>query len=311
MLNEIYGENGWSLNVGTESDPFAQEEKVFAEISVWNKDTNSFITRKDYGEDAAHSIKALASDAIKRAGFRFGIGQALYTGPKRIFVSRERVNWIPGSDKTPPYCNDDFVVDEITYTEDDKRIKTLVISDLSVNKPHGEVVFAWDAETEETETTKRLSAFHDMKDKLPSPTRESNPAAPEKTVRKTTSSTTPATITKKIDKVESVNAVSAPIIKVPEDSKETASTVKPVVPKPMMGLERPTISGPEGALNTLANCGNKKGAPLKDHRPVELAFLFGDENTSEDVKSAIKQIAAATPAVKDACIKRGYGSIVA
>lgn len=294
-LNTLHGPLGWDLNVGLEQSALANDPKVYAEIKVYDPETNHWVCRKDYGEDMAGSIKALASDAVKRAAFRFGIGAALYTGPKKIFVPNERINLRPGTDGGQK-CFDTFVVDEITYSDDGKRICTLTISDEQTNQ----VVFHWEAEQEDKKREERLKKFHDAKS-------STTAAATTSPARKTTTKrTTTATPSPKKEGVSIPTVVSSDPV-TPVTAKPEVKTAAPI---PATTLAMPPLNGPKEALATIADAGNKKGEPLSSHRPVELAFLFGADS-SDEVKNAIKQIAAATPSVKAACIKRGYGDIVA
>jgi len=67
---------------------------VCCSISVYDKETNQWITREDVGvESFTEKEKGSYSDSFKRAGFRFGIGIELYNTPF-IFVK-----WDMESDK--------------------------------------------------------------------------------------------------------------------------------------------------------------------------------------------------------------------
>ena len=79
-------------------------------------------------DEEGNQKKGEASDAFKRAGFRWGIGRELYTSP---FV------WIPGNKaeikassfngKTRFNCYDKFSVEKIAYDEKTGRITGLAI----------------------------------------------------------------------------------------------------------------------------------------------------------------------------------------
>lgn len=290
-LNDLYGVDGWNLRL--EPVDWNGTQTVSATLTV-RGEKNDF-TRNDFGEDAGGSIKALASDALKRAAFRLGIGTALYTAPK-IFIPYDKINLIPGSDGGLR-CIDDFVVDKIVYSEDGKRIEQLVVSNDTTNQ----VVFVWTASEQEKRKKERMAAIREVKKTTVSTKSETSKpvktSAAEKPVRKVATEKTP---TEAVVAPVVVEETAAPAIK-------AEKTPTPTPPTPAMAL--PPLNGPEDALNTLATSGNKAGQPLRAHRPVELAFLFGGVDTPIEVKEAIKQIAAATPSVKAACIKRGYGEI--
>lgn len=90
--------------------------KMYGGIGVYNPDLKEWVWRWDCGtESNTEAEKGQASDAFKRAGFKWGIGVELYTSP---FI------WINGDAKQ--YRN--FTVKEITYTEN-REVKDLTITD--------------------------------------------------------------------------------------------------------------------------------------------------------------------------------------
>lgn len=85
-------------------------------------------------ESNVEKEKGQASDAFKRAGFRWGIGRELYTAPF-IFVPAEKVN-IKTVNGKPKTC-DTFRVEKIAYT--DGSISGLAI----INEKFGKRCFVW------------------------------------------------------------------------------------------------------------------------------------------------------------------------
>ena len=101
---------------------------------------NGWVWKWDAGSESnVAKDKGEASDAFKRAGFRFGIGRELYTAP---FI------WIPAgkctikratkNGKEVSECYDRFRVAEIEYA--DSKITHLVIENVTM----GANVFWWD-----------------------------------------------------------------------------------------------------------------------------------------------------------------------
>ena len=83
-----------------------------------------WLWKEDCGEETqVEAAKGEASDAMKRAGFAWGIGRKLYTAP---FIK----------DPTPADKTAKYYVREITFT--DKGINTLVIVDKA-----GQPIFTW------------------------------------------------------------------------------------------------------------------------------------------------------------------------
>jgi hypothetical protein len=80
--------------------------------------------------------KGEASDALKRAGFTWGIGRELYTAP-RIFVYADKCDRITQGKNGKPQCYDQFGVAKVLI--EDGRIKGIRI----VNESNGKVAFSW------------------------------------------------------------------------------------------------------------------------------------------------------------------------
>ena len=76
MLDEEYGAMNWSCRY--------EEYKgnLFCSIGVYDTDKKEWVWKEDCGtESQTEKQKGEASDAFKRAGFRWGIGIELYTSP--------------------------------------------------------------------------------------------------------------------------------------------------------------------------------------------------------------------------------------
>ena len=82
------------------------------------------------------AAKGEASDALKRAGFTWGIGRCLYTAP-RIFVFADKCSKITQGKNGKTQCYDQFRVAKILI--EDGRIKGIRI----VNDTNGTVAFSW------------------------------------------------------------------------------------------------------------------------------------------------------------------------
>lgn len=101
--------------------------------TVWKWDCG--IESRSDGE--GNEKKGEASDAFKRAGFRWGIGRELYTAPF-IWIPAEKAGVTTG--KTgKPVTYDKFVVEKIVYDEETGDISGLAIR----NEKSGKRVFVW------------------------------------------------------------------------------------------------------------------------------------------------------------------------
>lgn len=105
---------------------------------IWKWDCG--IESREDGE--GNEKKGEASDAFKRAGFRWGIGRELYTSPF-IWISADKAdikaNTFNG--KTTFKCFDKFSVEKIVYDENTGRITGLAIK----NETRKCRAFVWQA----------------------------------------------------------------------------------------------------------------------------------------------------------------------
>lgn len=76
ILDETYGVMGWRNHYEV------IKNNLYCTIEVYDKETNQWVGKTDCGvESQTEAEKGEASDAFKRAGFRWGIGRELYTAP--------------------------------------------------------------------------------------------------------------------------------------------------------------------------------------------------------------------------------------
>lgn len=132
ILDETYGAMNW------QSDYKVVKDNLYCGIGVRNKDTENWVWKWDCGiesreDEEGNQKKGEASDAFKRAGFKWGIGTELYTSP----FTFARVETVESNGKY--YLKDKFqkfFVQGIWYDKDD--VAALVIVD-----QNGQIVFQW------------------------------------------------------------------------------------------------------------------------------------------------------------------------
>lgn len=77
LLDEFFGEENWQNSFSVIKDV------LYCTISVWDEDKQQWISKTDAGKESnMESEKGEASDAFKRAGFKWGIGIELYDAPQ-------------------------------------------------------------------------------------------------------------------------------------------------------------------------------------------------------------------------------------
>lgn len=127
LLDETVGPENWQNRY------HSIDGKLFCDLAlrcdgewVWKSDTGT--------ESNMEAQKGEASDAFKRAGFRWGIGRELYTAP-RIWVGPDKCRLKAGKNGRMQ-CFDDFRVTEMEV--EDGRIAKLTICNMSMK---GAVVY--------------------------------------------------------------------------------------------------------------------------------------------------------------------------
>lgn len=123
LLDETYGPERW------QNDFKMLDGKLYGGIGI--KFDDEWIWRWDCGtESNMEAEKGQASDAFKRAGFKWGLGAELYTAP-RIWVPAEKCQI---KDVNGKYrCYDQFAVEKIVYG-DDGNINAISIVNVTLKK---------------------------------------------------------------------------------------------------------------------------------------------------------------------------------
>lgn len=148
ILDETVGAENWK------ADYKEIKGNLYCAISIYDKEKGDWIEKWDCGiesrEDGdGNEKKGEASDAFKRAGFRWGIGRELYTSPF-VWVSDENmtIEQYNGKYKT----NDRFSVKSISY-DSNRRVNHLTI----VNDKTRKVVYRFGIEPLENKEYPKLT----------------------------------------------------------------------------------------------------------------------------------------------------------
>lgn len=132
LLDEVYGPMNWQNKYEV------IDGKMYCSIGIKNPETNEWIWKQNVGtESNMEAEKGQASDAMKRAGFVWGIGTELYSAPE-IRVPADRCNIKEYNGKYR--CYDFFTVEKIAYDENEN------ISGLAI-KCNGKRCFIWQSTT--------------------------------------------------------------------------------------------------------------------------------------------------------------------
>lgn len=124
LLDETFGIGNWQCDYKTINGV------LYCGIGVFNKDTGSWVWKWDCGiesreDEEGNQKKGEASDAFKRAGFKWGIGRELYTAPF-IWAKVPTVQTAKGYQLEDKFLK--FTVNKIDYDEAG-NIMGLVITD--------------------------------------------------------------------------------------------------------------------------------------------------------------------------------------
>ena len=129
ILDEAVGPANWT------NDYREIKGNLYCGLAVREKEEDPFIWKWDCGiesrEDGdGNEKKGEASDAFKRAGFRWGIGRELYSSPF-IWIPADKMNINANGGK--PKTFDTFSVEKIAY-DSNGRISGLAILNNKTNK---------------------------------------------------------------------------------------------------------------------------------------------------------------------------------
>ena len=122
LLDETVGAENWQCRYELIKD------NLFCSVGIRFGD-GEWVWKQDVGVPSnMESEKGQASDAFKRACFKWGIGRELYTAPD-IWVKREKCRKLKQGKNGREQCYDDFRVTEMEV--DDGRIVKLVVCNAS------------------------------------------------------------------------------------------------------------------------------------------------------------------------------------
>lgn len=124
LLDEEFGANNWQCEY------MEIKGNMYCKIGVWEETKGQWIWKSDCGiesrEDGeGNEKKGEASDAFKRAGFKWGIGRELYTAPF-IWISADHVEIKQYGQKYS--CNEKFSVSKIKYNDNREIIELEIVN---------------------------------------------------------------------------------------------------------------------------------------------------------------------------------------
>lgn len=129
LLNETVGACNWKC------DYKEIKGNMYCGISIYDEDKKEWVTKWDCGVESAFGDKEKgeASDAFKRAGFRWSIGITLYTSPF-IYIPADKCDIRQVNGRYATY--DKFHVEAIEITDKE-------ITGLAIKNQKGVRVFSW------------------------------------------------------------------------------------------------------------------------------------------------------------------------
>lgn len=121
ILDETVGSENWA------NDFKVVDGVLYGEISIYDPQLDRWVSKWDAGtESNTEAEKGRASDAFKRAGFKWGIGRELYTAPF-IWITPDKCTIEDRKGKK--VCYDNFRVVEIGYNEKGEINKLTIAND--------------------------------------------------------------------------------------------------------------------------------------------------------------------------------------
>lgn len=138
LLDETVGPMNWQSNYKVVND------NLYAGIGIRDKSNDTWVWKEDCGIESradgeGNEKKGEASDAFKRAGFKWGIGRELYTSPF-IWIGSDVLPIMPAGNGYKLKGFPKLSVKKIDYT--DKKISMLELVD-----DKGRVVYTFNSNT--------------------------------------------------------------------------------------------------------------------------------------------------------------------
>lgn len=175
-LNMVYGPMNWTSNYKEIKD------NLYCGIGVRENSDQDFVWKWDCGiesraDEQGNEKKGEASDAFKRAGYQWNIGEELYTAPM-IFLNVATEQDKNGNWKLKdPYAR--YVVTDIEYNQDTRTIIKLKIA----NEKNNIIVFEYQLPTtgaralKMKETVKTIEEDNNLKNNNTVESKEESPMA--------------------------------------------------------------------------------------------------------------------------------------
>ncbi len=133
MLDKTFGRRMWTT-LPPPGIVLAPNEKV---IGVWDSDRNTYVYQVGTGEQSSISAeKGLESDALKRAGVKFGIARELGTTPKMIFPAEKLKRFYDDQGRITD--DDIFAVQDVEFAEESE---TRRISNITITVSDGKEIY--------------------------------------------------------------------------------------------------------------------------------------------------------------------------
>lgn len=141
MLDRVFGPMGWKKSNETILRP-DNTEKLTCTISVWNDKSGEWISKDGVGTNTDwEAEKGQETDAMKRAGFQWGIGRELkYHMPKLFFPydgCKSCFEYGEDAQNRPLFITrDKFIVEQVIYDDEEsvsRRIAAISIRNVTNN----------------------------------------------------------------------------------------------------------------------------------------------------------------------------------
>ena len=128
ILDETVGPGRW------QTEHVILDGQNYCKLSIWDEELKQWVSQMDVGvAQRFEREKSAASDALKRAAFRFGLGRELYTKPEDARVQLRRDEVKTGNDGNT-YMKDEIALYVGSISYENKQITQLTVID-ATGKP--------------------------------------------------------------------------------------------------------------------------------------------------------------------------------
>ncbi len=273
-LDNAFGTLGWSKEMKI-LPKGAGRELMSCTITIYDEKTNRSVSKDGVGLPSEwEPEKGEETDAFKRAAYNLGIARELRHNPPVIYIPFDDIptTMVPTEGSQQKFkTSASFIVESVSYANEDTNDRT--IKEITVK---------------ETTTGKSFSFKNGKVTSKKTSRKSTKETSPEKSTKEASPEVTPAQPKTEEVKADTVNEVNSEA-----KATEEIPTFKPLKARNYGDF----VVTVEGQL---------KGKKLFELQPVQIVWLYENNNSPEELKNACLAFAKSDDNAKEVFLSKGY-----